>query len=175
MTKHKDVVPLEIVLRSHQAIKITFHETDGEFQIHYDTKEHPGSLVVKETSGCEGSVKGDASAILYQDDFISEEEELNQVEASLEDIAILHPKDFKSKEKFLQVFTRKSSGDEGKVLNVDLIFLLPRYKLEDIIKLEGLVIDANDYARQGISAELDESWREKLAEVVIEALGLKKL
>lgn len=42
---------------------------DGSFEIHYDTKEHPNRIVVKETAGLPGSVKGGANEILYEEEF----------------------------------------------------------------------------------------------------------
>lgn len=45
------------------------HESDGEFQVHFDTVTHPQSLVIKETAGLPGSVLGEACAILYHEYF----------------------------------------------------------------------------------------------------------
>lgn len=45
------------------------HEMDGEFQVHFDTEEHPSSLIIKETAGLPGSVLGEACAILYHEHF----------------------------------------------------------------------------------------------------------
>ena len=44
-------------------------EIDGEFQVHFDTKEHPKSLLIKETAGLPGSILGSAEAILYHEYF----------------------------------------------------------------------------------------------------------
>lgn len=44
-------------------------ETDGGFEVHYNSKEHPDSLLIKESEGLSGSVKGKANEILYQEDF----------------------------------------------------------------------------------------------------------
>lgn len=45
------------------------YEADGEFQVHFDTKEHPNSLIIKETAGLPGSVLGEACSILYHEHF----------------------------------------------------------------------------------------------------------
>jgi hypothetical protein len=42
---------------------------DGEFQIHYDTEQHPNQIVVKETAGLPGSIKGQANELLYVEQF----------------------------------------------------------------------------------------------------------
>jgi hypothetical protein len=58
-----------IELKPGESLTVKLFETDGEFEIHYDTKEHPNALVVKETAGLPGSIKGDADSILYHEDW----------------------------------------------------------------------------------------------------------
>lgn len=42
---------------------------DGEFEIHYDSPEHPGCLIIKETAGLPGNQLGKANSILYSEFF----------------------------------------------------------------------------------------------------------
>lgn len=56
-----------IIMHPGDVLKIQFMETDGEFEIHFDTDEHPNSLIVKETAGLPGSVMGAAESTLYHE------------------------------------------------------------------------------------------------------------
>lgn len=40
-------------------------QVDGEFEIHFDTEKYPNQLVIAETAGLPGNVKGEASSVLY--------------------------------------------------------------------------------------------------------------
>ena len=51
------------------ALRICFEDCDGEFEVHFDTYEHERSIIVKETAGLPGSVKGEADSILYEEFF----------------------------------------------------------------------------------------------------------
>ncbi|KKN89647.1 hypothetical protein LCGC14_0234930 [marine sediment metagenome] len=42
---------------------------DGEFEIHFDTPEYPKRIVVKESAGFDGSEKGKANEVLYEEWF----------------------------------------------------------------------------------------------------------
>ena len=41
---------MHITLKAGEYIAVQFEQTDGEFQIHFDTPRHPNALVVEETS-----------------------------------------------------------------------------------------------------------------------------
>lgn len=66
-----------IIVPLHRSVTVRFGtiehggiiSDDGEFQIHYDTTDHPNRIVVKESAGLPGSVKGGASEILYEEHF----------------------------------------------------------------------------------------------------------
>lgn len=58
-----------ITLMPGEKVVIQFHESDGEFEIHFDTAGHPDAIVVKETGGFEGSVKGAALEIMHHEQF----------------------------------------------------------------------------------------------------------
>lgn len=58
-----------VTLKPGESLNVQFHETDGEFEVHFDTPQYPQALVVKETAGLPGSVKGGAEEILYHEAF----------------------------------------------------------------------------------------------------------
>lgn len=64
-----------IVLQPGDKLTIRFSDTteridcDGCFEVHFDSKEHPDALVIKETEGLPGSEVGAANAILYHEKF----------------------------------------------------------------------------------------------------------
>lgn len=60
---------MKVMLQPGDKLSVEFADTDGEFEIHYDTKEHDKSIVVKETGGLPGSITGDANAVLYEEHF----------------------------------------------------------------------------------------------------------
>ena len=62
-----------IVLSPGDVLKVQFDESDGAFEVHFDTTEHPNSVVVKEICG------GVSGATLYHEEFSCEgfDEELN--------------------------------------------------------------------------------------------------
>lgn len=65
---------MKIMIAPGETLKIGFldengRESDGEFEVHFDTKEHPNSLLIKETAGLPGSILGGAEAILYHEYF----------------------------------------------------------------------------------------------------------
>lgn len=43
------------------------YPVDGQFEIHFNTKEHPGQLLIKETADLPGSDVGAAGAVLYRE------------------------------------------------------------------------------------------------------------
>lgn len=45
-------------------------ETDGEFKVFFDTKKYPNAIVVQETDGFDGSIKGVGGEILYHEEFL---------------------------------------------------------------------------------------------------------
>jgi hypothetical protein len=60
---------VNIVLNPGEAVSVSFAETDGSFEIHFDTKEHPNAVVVKETGGMPGNVCGKAFEIMHHEQF----------------------------------------------------------------------------------------------------------
>jgi hypothetical protein len=58
------------------------HEIDGEFQVHFDTKELPKSLLIKETAGLPGSILGKAEAVLYHEYFGDSPHHEDEVDAT---------------------------------------------------------------------------------------------
>jgi hypothetical protein len=58
---------MNITLKPGEHIAVQFDQTDGEFQIHFDTAEHPNQIVVKETGGISATTIGAALSVLYQD------------------------------------------------------------------------------------------------------------
>lgn len=60
---------VEITLFQGQAIRILLADSDGEFEVHYGTTQHPEALVIKETAGLPGSHIGEAFGILYREEF----------------------------------------------------------------------------------------------------------
>jgi len=60
-----------IVVQPGDILKVQFANEegspqDGEFEVHFDSKKHPHSLIIKETAGLPGNVIGDARSILYE-------------------------------------------------------------------------------------------------------------
>jgi hypothetical protein len=60
---------MRVVLKQGESLIVCIDDSDGEFEIHYNTPEHPDSLIVKETAGLPGSLKGEAFEILYDEKF----------------------------------------------------------------------------------------------------------
>ena len=56
-----------VTIKIGTAVRIEFADTDGGFEIHYDTAEHPGQLIVKETDGLPDSYE--RTGILYCEEF----------------------------------------------------------------------------------------------------------
>ena len=67
-----------IVLAPGEKLTIQLAESDGEFEVHFDTSEHPRQVVIKETAGLPGSEIGDAMAVLYCEDFSKAQEGLTE-------------------------------------------------------------------------------------------------
>lgn len=61
---------MHITLKPGEHIAIQFHQTDGEFEIHFDTPKHPKALVVEEVSQALTNVVGVLlhEPLLYDDD-----------------------------------------------------------------------------------------------------------
>jgi hypothetical protein len=74
-----------ITLNSGESISVALADTDGEFQIHYDTAEYPKQLVVKECAGLPGSVKGGANEVMYHEDWRSFKPPVDEAEEQLVD------------------------------------------------------------------------------------------
>lgn len=60
---------MKIVLSPGDKLEIGLADTDGAFEVHYDTAEHPKSFLIKETDFLSGNVIGKAGSVLYQEDF----------------------------------------------------------------------------------------------------------
>jgi len=60
---------MKVTIKPGESVDIELEGTDGEFSVHFDTKEHPQAVVVKESAGLEGNVKGGANEILYEEIF----------------------------------------------------------------------------------------------------------
>lgn len=67
-----------IVIAPGDKLTIQLANCDGEFEVHFDTQEHPQQVVVKETAGLPGSEVGVALAVLYCEDFSKVEESFVQ-------------------------------------------------------------------------------------------------
>lgn len=57
-----------IVLSHGESVSVQFEGTDGSFELHFDTTDHPNQIVVKETACLYGNVVGEGNSVLYQDD-----------------------------------------------------------------------------------------------------------
>jgi len=57
-----------------EKVKVQFTDSDGEFEIHFDSPEYPKSIIVKESAGLPGSKIGNANEIIYHETFGSFEE-----------------------------------------------------------------------------------------------------
>lgn len=66
MTDINKTIPV-ITIKAGTAVRIELDDTDGAFEIHYDTSEHRGQLVVKEADGLPDSY--DRVGILYCEEF----------------------------------------------------------------------------------------------------------
>lgn len=60
-------------------LRVQFDGTDGEFEIHFDSASQPNKIVVKESAGLPGNVKGGANEIVYEEDF-SQPVEYNEID-----------------------------------------------------------------------------------------------
>jgi len=65
---------MKIIIGPGQKLEIGFCDetgsgVDGFFEVHHDTPEHPMHLLIKETGGLPGSVKGGALDVLYDEYF----------------------------------------------------------------------------------------------------------
>jgi hypothetical protein len=65
---------MQVVVPPGSVLTICFSDeagqlVDGSFEVHHDSKEHPMTLLIQETAGLPGSVKGGANEILYEEFF----------------------------------------------------------------------------------------------------------
>jgi len=60
---------MKIELKPGDELKIGFEDTDGLFSVHFDTKEEPNRIVVRESAGLPGNVNGVAYGYLYVEQF----------------------------------------------------------------------------------------------------------
>ena len=61
---------------------------DGAFTVDFDTKAHPGQLVIKEAAGLPGSEVGEANSILYHEDFQLTPEEQEARESAAKEVDV---------------------------------------------------------------------------------------
>lgn len=55
-------------------------DNDGQFEVHLDSSEFPNRLIIKESAGLSGNVKGLSNEILYEEKFgtlIEQEKEID--------------------------------------------------------------------------------------------------
>jgi hypothetical protein len=83
--------PVVVTLKPGQALRVELFETDGAFEIHYDTPDHKGCLVVKEADGLPDSYE--RVGILYCEEFgvtpINEATYVGDVEDDTDDGEVL--------------------------------------------------------------------------------------
>ncbi len=58
-----------ITLNPGEKLIVEFHESDGQFEIHFDSEEHKDAIVVKETAYLPGNVCGIGGETLYCEKF----------------------------------------------------------------------------------------------------------
>lgn len=68
-----------ITLAPNEKLTIQFAECDGEFEVHFDTAEHPKQIAIKETAGLPGSEIGGALEVLYRENFSEQVDGLSEV------------------------------------------------------------------------------------------------
>ena len=61
-----------ITLHPGEKLIVSLASTDGEFELHFDTPEYPGQLVVRESAGFDGNVVGSALQTLYKEVFTTD-------------------------------------------------------------------------------------------------------
>ena len=59
---------MKITLAPKEMLQVDFANTDGQFNIHFDTSDFPDAIVVDEVSGCTPNTVGH-TGVLYQDKF----------------------------------------------------------------------------------------------------------
>lgn len=52
---------IKIVIPQKSAITVEFEGVDGQFQIHFDSPQHPNEIMVAETAGLPGNIKGNGT------------------------------------------------------------------------------------------------------------------
>jgi hypothetical protein len=61
---------MNITLYPGESVQVDFSETDGQFEVHFSSKEHPNAIVVKETANITPTKIGAGDAVLYHDEFL---------------------------------------------------------------------------------------------------------
>lgn len=75
-----------ISLEPGETLTVMFNGVENhEFEIHHDSDEHEGKIVVVETGGVNGSEVGEADSILFSDELPEEEEGEEDEEESEEE------------------------------------------------------------------------------------------
>ncbi len=60
-----------LTLTTGDALVIEFAHTDGQFEIHFDSKEAPDQILIRETAGLDGNVVGKALQTMYKKVFVN--------------------------------------------------------------------------------------------------------
>ena len=60
---------VKVVVPPGGCVTICFEDTDGEFEVIFDTGDFPDQLLIRETAGLPGNIKGQADEILYHERF----------------------------------------------------------------------------------------------------------
>lgn len=68
-----------ITLNINDKLVVRFADTDGEFEIHFDSQKYPKQIIVAETAGLPGNVVGAAESILYHGDWRNVQTDLNDI------------------------------------------------------------------------------------------------
>lgn len=74
---------MQVTLYPGESVQIEFANTDGQFEIHFDTSEHPNAIIVKETANLTPNRVGAGDAILYHDEFMVNEDEVSDDESEI--------------------------------------------------------------------------------------------
>lgn len=69
---------MQVTMKPGESMTIQFDGTDGEFEVHFDTKQRPNAIAVLETAGFKGNRVGNASDTLYHEQFAPTDELIHE-------------------------------------------------------------------------------------------------